>query len=224
MWYPARVSAVGTVAIPFTPLSATYKTLEEIVKQDWRYTYQLYFRDHANSEVNIDPQTRRKNIWLMLNGLFRSEAEVAARSGTRQKKGKTNVATGMLDNFRELDPSLVWKDCPKVLDYYLTTGMSRGIPFEYYQTRRLNFCEELELLEKGRGVINKPCFFLGFTKDVVAPKGSPSRVLMNSVVSGTLDTAEVDGTHWALHERPEQCAEAIRGWLHKLEQRNGSRL
>ena len=207
LYYPLSVIAVATICVPFISPKATYLSLENLAASDPRFSYQLYFRDHAEQECGKD----RENTRVMLNGMFRTEKEAMAERGSI----KFNVRQGMLDQMRKVKSlSAMWKDCPQVWQYYLNPGFTRGLPYLWYATADINYRDELPIVGKK---INVPALFIGAENDVVAPKGSRSR-LGQTELAPSLSTVEIENaSHWCLQLRPQQCNKALGNWLAHIE-------
>ena len=203
LYYPSVVIAVATICVPFIPPRKTYSSLENLAAADPRFSYQLYFRDHAERECGKD----RENTRVMLNGMFRTEKEAVAERGLF----KFNVRHGMLDQLRKVKTlSAMWKDCPQVWQYYLNPGFARGLPYLWYATTDINYRDELPLVNKK---INVPALFIGAENDVAAPKGSKARLGQTELVPSLVTVELENASHWCLQLRPQQCNKALGDWL-----------
>ena len=206
LYYPSAVLAVAVICVPFIAPRQSYASLEQSATAEPSLVYQLYFRDQGEKETGKN----RDNIRTMLNGMFRTEEEAKAERGL----GKFNVSQGMLDNLRKIKKqSDMWKDCPKVWEYYLNPGFARGIPYLWYATTDINYRDELPLVGK---TIDVPTLFVGAEFDVVAPKGSRARKGQEKLAT-SLQSVEIDGaSHWCLHLRPQECNKALGDWLAQI--------
>lgn len=90
---------------------------------------------------------------------------------------------------------------------YARNGM-RG-PLNWYRTRELNFEEELPLArrqEEGGLRVRPPTMFIAATRDEALPMGMSRGMEKNFV---ELQRAEVEGGHWILVQKAEECNRII---------------
>jgi soluble epoxide hydrolase/lipid-phosphate phosphatase len=78
----------------------------------------------------------------------------------------------------------------------------------WYRTRKTNWEEDQALLDKK--IINQPVLFIQATYDsVLKPEMSKS---MEGFIPN-MTRGEVEATHWALTQKPDEVNQIVRQWL-----------
>ena len=86
-------------------------------------------------------------------------------------------------------------------------------PLCWYKTGRVNFEEEVKLLEEGRVRITMPALMVVATRDAALP---PVMAAGMGQHCDSLVTKQVDATHWALWEAPAETNRHIGEFLEGL--------
>jgi pimeloyl-ACP methyl ester carboxylesterase len=89
----------------------------------------------------------------------------------------------------------------------------------WYRTRRINFDEE-QVLVNGK-TVEQPALFIAASRDNVL---YPELAANMGRYIPQLTTAEVDGTHWVLVEKPDECNELLRQWFGQVVWGGNSKL
>ena len=95
------------------------------------------------------------------------------------------------------------------MDYYVDEFTRHGIhgPLNWYRTREINFDDELELQNR---TIDIPVLFILASRDTaLRPEMA---VKMNEYIP-QLTRQEVNASHWALWETPEEVNKFITQWM-----------
>lgn len=81
----------------------------------------------------------------------------------------------------------------------------------WYRTRRVNWEDEHAILDKK--TINQPALFIAASRDNVLYPSLAAK--MNKDVP-QLTMKEVDGTHWVLVEKPDECNALLKDWFNSV--------
>ncbi|KAI1839040.1 hypothetical protein DTO027I6_7824 [Penicillium roqueforti] len=97
------------------------------------------------------------------------------------------------------------------LDFYTDEFARNGLhgPLNYYRTGDLDYDDELPILERG---VQIPTLFIQALRDEALPPYL-GKSMGQQVPRLTLE--QVDTSHWALWEKPEEVNEIIRSWLNQ---------
>lgn len=95
------------------------------------------------------------------------------------------------------------------MDYYVDEYSRHGIhgPLNWYRTREINFDDELELRKK---TIDIPVLFILASRDTALRPEMAVR--MNNFIP-QLTRRELNASHWALWEKPEEVNNHIKQWI-----------
>jgi len=167
-----------------------------------QFGYQLHL---ASPEVEAAIQTKEQ-MRQFLNGMY----------GGKGPKGQVifDPEKGVLfENLPKVGKSRLFTD--KEMDYYVEEFSRNGLhgTLNWYRQRKANWEEDLELLGE-RSYISIPTLFI---------QGKHDSVLLPSMSKGmetylkNLTRAEVDATHWALTQKPEEVNAIIGSWLERVE-------
>lgn len=189
LWFPERVRAVFSVCTPYAPPAKEYHPLEDVVKVLPNFTYQLHLAGpEVEARIDGGGQDALKGF---VNGMF----------GGRTPAGDLlfNPQKGLnLDILERIGQSPLIS--PEESEFYVQEFARNGLrgPLNWYRTRKVNFEEELELVQKGHdGRIRGPAMFITAKKDAALPPA------MSRGMDGYFDglvRREVDANHWALWE------------------------
>lgn len=201
--YPEIVKAVFTVCTPYRPPSRNYIPLEEVVEQVPNFRYQAHL---AGEEVEKEVRTK-KDIKKFLNALY----------GGRTEEGGAGFSVKHGVDFKILRESQRTKLMDEeMLDYYTEEYARHGIgpTLNWYRTREINHADEQYLLEVDppRVKIECPVLFVQATHDTALP---PSMSKGMERWAPRLRRREVEASHWALWEKPEEVNKTIEKWMHE---------
>lgn len=199
IWYPQLIDALFSVCTPFFPPTHDYHDMAEGPS----FTYQKQLR---GPDLQNECQSEEK-IRQFLNAIY----------GGRAPDGALGFSTGYgahFDVLPKLEPTrLLTKE---YLDFYASEYAKNGMrgPLNWYRTGELRWEEEkplLERFEKGYK-FTFPTLFIGASRDSALP---PSLAASMDAFFDNLEKQEVDATHWALIERPQEVNNFIKGFLDK---------
>lgn len=198
LWFPNRVKAVFSVCTPYAPPSKDYVSLETVVKVLPNFTYQKQLASpEVESRVDGGGEAGLRGF---VNGMF----------GGRTSDGELlfNPYKGLaLENLERFQPGKLLS--PEELEFYVQEFGRNGLrgPLNWYRTRKVNFDDEMELIEKGHdGKIHGSAMFISAKKDDALPPAMSKG--MDAYFDG-LVRREVDANHWALWE----ASEAVNGYI-----------
>ena len=203
LWYPDHVIAVGLVCVPFAAPLKQYIPLQELVKRQPNFAYQLWFAGPESERVLSSPQAIEKFLKIIFR--VKGDEPVPWNTGGNMLAAKV----GDLSLGRVWENQDVWG---YYLRYFTRTGSMRG-PLNYYKTRELNFRDELELLEAGKVKVTCPAMFIGAKQDRALP---PSTWKGQDWVP-QLEQHTVDQGHWCLVEDGgKQVQPILQKWVSKI--------
>ncbi|KAF2100361.1 alpha/beta-hydrolase [Rhizodiscina lignyota] len=200
LWKPDLVTHVFSVCTPYTPPQKDYVSLEDLVKGPLpQFAYQLHL---ASPEVEGRIQSK-EDIRQFLKGMFGGrgpngelvfEAEKGILFDSLPKLGDTPLMT------------------PKELDYYVEQYSRNGLhgTMNWYRTRKVNWEEELQL---NKTTIDQPSLFIQATRDLVL-KPEMARGMQKYMTH--FSYGEVEATHWALVQKPQEVNAIITQWLNEV--------
>ncbi|KHN99461.1 epoxide hydrolase [Metarhizium album ARSEF 1941] len=206
LWHPELVKAVFSVCTPFAPPNPVWIPLEDHIAAGrlTNFKYQLQLAGpHVERELGSEEKVRH-----FLNAMF----------GGRGKDGKTGFSTSegvLLDDLAALGPSPLVSE--EELDHYACRYMLQSAPpmrgpLNWYRTRRINYEEELALTKDFKP-IETPALFIGATNDSALP---PAMAAGMGKWFKDLTRAEVEASHWALTQTPDDVNSLIGAWLGKV--------
>nr|KMM72063.1 hypothetical protein CPAG_08362 [Coccidioides posadasii RMSCC 3488] len=194
---PGFVTHIFSVCTPYGPPHREFVSLDKLVATRIPFFgYQLQFVSGELEKVIKD----KRDIRQFLIALF----------GGRTPKGEFgfDVTKGaLLDKLHELQPSRVMSE--EELNYYVEEYSRSGMhgPLNWYRTREQNYKEDLELIGRKLDI---PVLFIRATNDAAL---RPELSQNMSKYIRDLTQAEVDGTHWVLWQKPEECNAIIAKWM-----------
>ncbi|MBE3048635.1 alpha/beta hydrolase [Candidatus Bathyarchaeota archaeon] len=207
LWYPQLVKAVFGVCVPYAPPRENGKSWEELVLAgglpNFRYQLQL-----------IGPDVERE-----IQGKEKIRQFLSATYGGRTAEGKAGFTTehgALLDVLPDIGPPPAVMISEEELGYYVDEFARHGMrgPLNWYRTGRINIDDEAELVERGRDSLRlkMPVLFVAASRDVAVPPAMSAS--MDKWVEN-LTRAEVDTSHWAMWEKPEEFNGHVKAWLEK---------
>ena len=216
LWHPELIRAVFSVCTPYFPPSKRYASLEDIVASGKakNFSYQLHFKG-LEIEEHCQGEEKVRQFLNSLYGGRTPEGEVAFDAG----KGV------FFDKLPRLERSrLVSKE---ELDYYVQQYMRRGEngerqlrgPLNWYRMREANFRDE-EPLAKAGVRLEMPALYIAASRDTALPPAMSGG--MEAHIK-QLSRAEVNATHWALTQKPQDVNDIIGSWLKGLDKRPGQK-
>ncbi|KAJ5256945.1 hypothetical protein N7478_013049 [Penicillium angulare] len=200
LWHPDLISHLFTVCVPYAGPKKDFIPLENIVQTVApNFTYQMQFYSGEVEKV-IKSKEEIKQFLLALYGGRTAEG----KTGFVAEKGV------LLDEVMKLQPSRLLSE--EELEYYATEFSRNGIhgPLNWYRTRKVNFDDELSIL--GRG-ITMPTLFIQALRDPALPPHMAKSMQKN--IPGVV-LKEVDTSHWALWEKPEEVNAILASWLNEV--------
>ncbi|KUJ19275.1 alpha/beta-hydrolase [Mollisia scopiformis] len=196
MYYPKLLSAVFSVCTPFMPPQKKFMHMSEMPN----FKYQIQLRGPGVVKKIVGEEKIRQ----FLAGIY----------GARSKDGKPTftVEVGCLfDRLDGVGSSPLVSD--EELDFYVSKFKRNGMrgPTNWYRTGELNYEDEKEIALSGKEIkFQMPFLFISATNDVALPP-SLSREMERSFRS--LTKGQVEATHWALWEKPEEINQYLEEFL-----------
>ena len=209
LWYPELIRAVFSVCTPYRPPSPRFTPLEDMIAAGSlrNFTYQLHFKG-PEVEGNIQGEEKVRQFLNALHG----------GQGPNGEAGIVTTEGVLFENLPKLRRSKLMSE--EELDHYVKQYMAhpapqmRG-PLNWYRTRELNFEDEKPLAERaGGGKLEMPALFIAASKDTALP---PSMSAGMEAYFTKLSRGEVDASHWALTQAPDEVNGRIGAWLDEVE-------
>ncbi|CAG8903501.1 unnamed protein product [Penicillium egyptiacum] len=197
LWHPELVSHLFTVCVPYARPMAQNISIEDLVRNVTpHFAYQLQFKSGEVEKVIQSKDEIRQFLLALYGG--RTEA---GEFGFDANKGV------LLDKIGQLKPSRLLSE--EELEFYTNEFARSGIhgPLNWYRTRDVNYEDELAILDRG---IQVPTLFIQGLRDQALP---PHLGKSMSKQVPQLTLKQVNTSHWALWEKPEEVNEIIGTWL-----------
>ncbi|OQE86029.1 hypothetical protein PENNAL_c0022G09911 [Penicillium nalgiovense] len=197
LWYPELVSHLFTVCVPYARPMAQNISIEDLVRSVTpHFAYQLQFKSGEVEKVIRSKDEIRQFLLALYGG--RTEA---GEFGFDANKGV------LLDKIGQLKPSRLLSE--EELEFYTNEFARSGIhgPLNWYRTRDVNHEDELAILNRE---IQIPTLFIQGLRDQALPPHL-GKSMAKQVPRLTLK--QVNTSHWALWEKPEEVNEIIGTWL-----------
>lgn len=221
-WYPQRIAAVFSICTPYFRSLDTFVDLPALTQMVPTFNYQLQFASGELVERTSKPDGTpdRAVVKDLLNALY--GAGVPHSSGDDPNRPKPFVATKGGVNFSAIQglpktPLMTDEELDFYTDQYSRNGL-RG-PTNWYRTRRLNFDDELVLVEARKKYaeetgedlkIKTPALFIAASRDVALPPAL-SKNMEESFEN--LSRGHVDASHWALVEAADEVNGLVADFL-----------
>lgn len=200
-WHPDLVTHVFSVCTPYTEPHKEYYSTEDLVKGPLpQFGYQLHL---AGPEVEAALQSEEQ-IRQFLNGMYGGK-------GPNGELAFDPVKGVLIENLPKLGKGRLFSD--KELDYYVKQYSRNGLhgTLNWYRARKVNWEEDLELIN--RKTISIPTLFIQANYDSVL---QPSMARDMEKYLTNLSRGEVNATHWALTQKPEEVNAIVKSWLEKV--------
>ena len=212
-----RISATGTLSVPFTgrgPMP-TLDLWKEIYKD--RFFYQLYFQKEGVAEEEFESDLSRALFMTYTNSdgrgmKFNFEK---SQSGLVPEKTKDSTFLEGMEMFEDF-PNWFTKDD---LDYFVSQFEISGLrgPFNRYRAQNIDWHEIPELEGK---ILEQPAFFVTGTLDPVnffVPSDQSLTDRIKPNYKNLLFAEELEGIgHWTQQEAPEEVNSFIIDFLNRV--------
>jgi len=212
-----RISATGTLSVPFTgrgPMP-TLDLWKEIYKD--RFFYQLYFQKEGVAEEEFESDLSRALFMTYTNSdgrgmKFNFEK---SQSGSVPEKTKDSTFLEGMEMFEDFPNWFTKED----LDYFVSQFEISGLrgPFNRYRAQNIDWHEIPELEGK---ILEQPAFFITGTLDPVnffVPSDQSLTDRIKPNYKNLLFAEELEGIgHWTQQEAPEEVNSFIIDFLNRV--------
>ena len=212
-----RISATGTLSVPFTgrgPMP-TLDLWKEIYKD--RFFYQLYFQKEGVAEEEFESDLSRALFMTYTNSdgrgmKFNFEK---SQSGLVPEKTKDSTFLEGMEMFEDFPNWFTKED----LDYFVSQFEISGLrgPFNRYRAQNIDWHEIPELEGK---ILEQPAFFITGTLDPVnffVPSDQSLTDRIKPNYKNLLFAEELEGIgHWTQQEAPEEVNSFIIDFLNRV--------
>ena len=212
-----RISATGTLSVPFTgrgPMP-TLDLWKEIYKD--RFFYQLYFQKEGVAEEEFESDLSRSLFMTYTNSdgrgmKFNFEK---SQSGSVPEKTKDSTFLEGMEMFEDFPNWFTKED----LDYFVSQFEISGLrgPFNRYRAQNIDWHEIPELEGK---ILEQPAFFITGTLDPVnffVPSDQSLTDRIKPNYKNLLFAEELEGIgHWTQQEAPQEVNSFIIDFLNKV--------
>jgi pimeloyl-ACP methyl ester carboxylesterase len=199
LYHPDLIRAVFSVCTPYTVPRAQWLN-------DTAYT--TYFPTFGYQLQLAGPDVEAKIVGK--DKLRQFLSSVYGGKGPKGEVGFTPNEGALFDNLSKIGPSplLTTEETNFYVDEYSRHGMHG--PLNWYRTRRINYEEEQILVNANRTRVSQPSLMLTATHDLALP---PVMTKGMSQYFDSLAIKEVNATHWALWEAPEEVNKHLGDFL-----------
>ncbi|PKS08112.1 hypothetical protein jhhlp_005387 [Lomentospora prolificans] len=206
LWHPELFKGIFSVCTPYFPPVPKYVDLKDQIDAGITpsFGYQLQFRDPA-IDWKLQGPSKIRQVLLALYGATTPTGEPGfdARTGL------------ILDSLPHLGPSpLVSNDNISYYTVEYLKNTMRG-PLSWYRTARVNFQDELSLVESGAVNFTMPGLYIGATMDTALPP--EMSVGMEAYFNQGLTRGEVVSSHWALWQAAKGVNNILGDWISALD-------
>ena len=212
-----RISATGTLSVPFTgrgPMP-TLDLWKEIYKD--RFFYQLYFQKEGVAEEEFESDLSRALFMTYTNSDGRGMKFNFEKSQSGLVPEKTKDST-FLEGMEMFDDFPNWFT-KEDLDYFVSQFEISGLrgPFNRYRAQNIDWHEIPELEGK---ILEQPAFFITGTLDPVnffVPSDQSLTDRIKPNYKNLLFAEELEGIgHWTQQEAPEEVNSFIIDFLNRV--------
>ena len=212
-----RISATGTLSVPFTgrgPMP-TLDLWKEIYKD--RFFYQLYFQKEGVAEEEFESDLSRALFMTYTNSDGRGMKFNFEKSQSDLVPEKTKDSTFLegMEMFEDFPNWFTKED----LDYFVSQFEISGLrgPFNRYRAQNIDWHEIPELEGK---ILEQPAFFITGTLDPVnffVPSDQSLTDRIKPNYKNLLFAEELEGIgHWTQQEAPEEVNSFITDFLNRV--------
>ena len=212
-----RISATGTLSVPFTgrgPMP-TLDLWKEIYKD--RFFYQLYFQKEGVAEEEFESDLSRALFMTYTNSDGRGMKFNFEKSQSDSVPEKTKDSTFLegMEMFEDFPNWFTKED----LDYFVSQFEISGLrgPFNRYRAQNIDWHEIPELEGK---ILEQPAFFITGTLDPVnffVPSDQSLTDRIKPNYKNLLFAEELEGIgHWTQQEAPEEVNSFIIDFLNRV--------
>ncbi|KAJ5120711.1 uncharacterized protein N7515_010099 [Penicillium bovifimosum] len=197
LWHPELVSHLFTVCVPYAAPTTKDVSLEDMVRTVTpHFAYQLQFKSGDLEKVIRS----KEEISQFLLALYGGRTE-QGKFGFDATKGVDVDKIGALKISRLLSE--------EELEFYSNEFARSGVhgPLNWYRTRKVNYKDELEILDRK---IQVPTLFIQALRDQALP---PHLGKSMAKQLPRLTLKQVDTSHWALWEKPDEVNAILATWL-----------
>lgn len=206
LWRPELFKGIFSVCTPYFPPVAEYIDLADQIEAGITPTfgYQLQFRDPSIDEELQGPSKIRQ-VLLALYGATTPDGQ----------PGFDPLRGLILENMPQLGSSPLISD--EDVDYYTAEYLDNTMrgPLSWYRTAKIDFDEELSLVETGAVNFTMPGLYIGATMDTALPPSLSEG--MEAYFDQGLSRGEVESSHWALWQAATGVNEIVGEWMAGLE-------
>lgn len=208
LWKPELIQSVIAVCTPYSRPSLEYVSTEEMVKKYLpQFQYQLHL---ASGEIEENIKSREE-VKHFVNSLYGARRE----DGTPGFDVRKGADFAVIKSGKLVRTSLMnAEEWEYYADQFAITGVRGGC--NWYRTRKLNYDEEIPLakLQQEKGLkVKPPTLFIGASRDVALPPAMARGMGQNFE---NLKMAQVDGGHWILVQKAEECNKLIGDYLNEV--------
>ncbi|KAE8313350.1 Alpha/Beta hydrolase protein [Aspergillus transmontanensis] len=200
LWHPELVTHIITVCVPYAAPTRRYFPLKDMVERIApHFYYQLQF---ISGELNKYVETK-EDIKRFLSAMYGGR--------TPENEMAFDAELGILpDKLARVLPSELLSE--EELEYYAEEFSRNGFhgPFNWYRTREINYREEIAILNQR---ITAPVLFIQALRDTALP-AHLGRGMTRTIPHMTFK--QINTSHWALWEKPEEVNEIIAWWLDEV--------
>lgn len=220
---PQLVHAVFSICTPYEMPRPVYTPLRQLVaKQIPNFAYQIHFVS-GEIEEHVQSKTEIRNF---LNSLYGARSVTA--DGSRGQSAFDANGRVKLELLPKMGQSSLLNE--EEMDYYVNEYARHGIngPLNWYRSREAMYLDDLEYFFDGlktestdakwkgpQGVIKieQPCLYVFATRDMALQDWMTKQ--MEARIP-RLTRRNVQASHWALWERPEEVNRHIGAWIEAI--------
>ncbi|KAJ5770214.1 uncharacterized protein N7511_002265 [Penicillium nucicola] len=197
LWHPDLVSHLFTVCVPYARPMEQEVQLEDLVRTAApHFAYQIQFASgEVEKVVKSDDDIRQFLLALYGGRNERGDVGFDAHHGV------------LVDRLGGLKRSKLLSE--DEIEFYVREFGRNGVqgPLNWYRTRQVNYQDELAILDRK---IEVPTLFIQALRDQALP-AHLGKSMVKHIPS--LTVKQVNTSHWALWEKPQEVNDIIEGWL-----------
>ncbi|VBB86476.1 Putative epoxide hydrolase [Podospora comata] len=210
--HPALILGVFSICTPYNaPNSQGYIPKKVLIDQFLpNFAYQLQFEDPTLE--NKIQAAGRDGIRKFLNILYGSKD---GKTGKGHFVANVGIDLSLFDEGVKVEKSELLSE--EELEFYVDQYERNGVhaPMNYYRTWDVNYEEEkADLVKEGKSKVEVPGMILTATRDTALPPKMADN--MEQFFPRGLIKREVEASHWATWENPEEVNKAIGEFVGEL--------